>query len=317
MFSTQNDVYLPDDDTIERVLNSDRLHILKHESLALSEALQNSGNRLVLRLADRMDRCTSFRQHRLFKQRGAASWTCQSDIVHHCKLAYCPICGSNRSYSWSRRFESMVPLVRENYNACKFLLFTISSKNCDVSALGREITKIKAAWRKITKRKRFKAVMGWIRSIEVTTGGLEDSTWTSGAAHPHIHALLCVPANFKADRNAENEWGSIWREVMDLDYEPTFHIESVKRSPNKYDDALRVVRYITKPIRLIDAEPSWAHEYVLQTRGERLISSGGIFRGVAIESESTCQEPQHGSGEYMVRSIWSKDTDRWEVDSIL
>ncbi|MCI3092817.1 protein rep, partial [Escherichia coli] len=44
-----------------------------------------------------------------------------------------------------------------------------------------------AAWKRLSDRKEFRSVLGWLRTTESTYGKVP------GCCHPHFHVLMMVP----------------------------------------------------------------------------------------------------------------------------
>jgi hypothetical protein len=151
------------------------------------------------------------------------------------------------------------------------------------------------AWDRLRKRKEFAAVLGWVRSAEVTRG--ED-----GTAHPHYHALMMVPEDYfrRADKYlTQAEWTAMWRRSLKLDYDPIVHVTAVKPKRGRrisgplnvglMDAARETLKYAVKPSDMT-SDPRWLLELTRQLHKLRFIASGGVLKEVLREGEETDED---------------------------
>lgn len=107
----------------------------------------------------------------------------------------------------------------------RWLFLTLTVKNVEGSSLKNAINDLMKAWDKFSRRKEFKrVVIGWFRSFEVTRNPID------GTFHPHFHVLLGVsPSYFKGkDYLTQEDWTSLWKDCLDVDYKPIVDIRIVK-----------------------------------------------------------------------------------------
>jgi len=132
------------------------------------------------------------------------------------------------------------------------------------------------AWAKLVKRKVFSPV-GWVKSAEVTKS-------KNGEAHPHFHVLLMVkPDYFVRNYISQVEWSDLWRDSMQLDYQPVVHVRKVQ--PKKLDDphqglrdaVCETLKYQVKPSDLVN-DADWLCELTKQLHRTRAVSVGGLFK---------------------------------------
>jgi plasmid rolling circle replication initiator protein Rep len=125
-----------------------------------------------------------------------------------------------------------------------------------------------AAWKKLTKRDEFnKAVLGWIRTTEVTRG--RDRT-----AHPHFHVLMMVRPSYFTKLYVKHErWTELWKECAQFDYTPIVDVRVVKdrrRNGEPLHGAVaETLKYAVKPEDLMDRD--WLLELTRQVYKMRFI----------------------------------------------
>ena len=307
---------IPDFDQIVDRINLPVLQQRKIESQLLYNVLRTSSDPLGRTLAERLNTCCDYRQYAMYPNLHTGQWDFHLEQVHRCKLLHCPLCGANRSNAWLDRFRAKIPILKNDYKLCKFLFITIGQRNCHLLELGNEISRMNHGYGRWAQRKPFDRAFGWIKSFHVTEGDRSSILWTPNTAHPHIHVLACVPGNFKVDSEIKSHLRTAWRGVMGLDYDPTFDLEVLNKKGDKYDAALAVLRYMTTPISLLKMEPDWAKGYVLQTRGHRFISSGGVLRGEDEKDTMIHIPAPAGLGGLTVSSSWYSETKLWTPDNI-
>ncbi|MCI3092810.1 protein rep, partial [Escherichia coli] len=60
-------------------------------------------------------------------------------------------------------------------------------KNPPVENTRETLIRMNAAWKRLSDRKEFRSVLGWLRTTEITSGKVP------GCCHPHFHVLMMVP----------------------------------------------------------------------------------------------------------------------------
>ena len=193
---------------------------------------------------------------------------------------------------WQARFYQALPTVMQNHPKHRWLFLTLTVRNCHASELRETIKKMNDAFKKLTKRKEFKPVTGWLRTTEVTRG-------KDGSAHPHFHVLLKVPPSyFKGGQYVKQQtWREIWGSALKADYLPVVNIKTVKPrkrdnvSPEDHAQALagavaETLKYAVKPDDMTN-DPDWFLEITRQCHKLRFVASGGVLKNVLkVEQES-------------------------------
>jgi plasmid rolling circle replication initiator protein Rep len=227
-----------------------------------------------------------------------------------CRVRHCPVCQWRRSLMWQSRFLKALPSIEQAYPSAQWLFLTLTVRNCDITDLRATIQEMNKAWHRLVKRREFGAVLGWIRTTEVTKG-------QDGLAHPHFHALLMVrPSYFSSKYYVTHErWVELWQECARLDYRPSVRIEAVKSKPGRRrsstESPLRravaeTLKYSVKPEDLTDRD--WLLELTKQVFKLRFIASGGALRDVLRETEETERDlllaDEDAEGEGGEPDIW-------------
>jgi hypothetical protein len=156
------------------------------------------------------------------------------------------------------------------------------------------------AWQRLTQRKEFKVVKGFLRRLEITRPKANPDE-----VHPHYHCILVVPEYYFHGHSyiSQKKLIQLWKECLKADYEPSVDIRRVK--PKK--DALigttvenaevqgvlaaiqEVVKYSTKEYdslpavaskgdKLTDSDINWIEQLFIQTERMRFTSLGGVIR---------------------------------------
>lgn len=214
-----------------------------------------------------------------------------------CRVRHCPICQWRRALMWVSRFFDAFPRIYAAYPEMRYIMLTLTVKNCAISELRSTVNQMSKAWERLTKRKDFPA-LGFVRSLEVTRG-------KDGSAHPHFHILLAVPPSyFGHSYLSKDKWAALWQDAMRLDYKPVCDVRIVKEKTKKGQiveglqadnttDQLKplmsaiteVIKYTTKPSDMVK-EKAWLLTMVDQMRNVRAIALGGIFKQFLKETET-------------------------------
>jgi len=232
----------------------------------------------------------------VFEKDDSSVLTPKLQKAYFCRVRHCPVCQWRRSLMWIARFLQALPHVLDEYPKARFLFLTLTLRNVAVNELRGTCAQMGKAWGRLSKRREFAAVLGWLRAVEITRG--ED-----GSAHPHCHTLMMVSGDYfrRPDKYVTHaEWLKAWRESLRLDYDPTVYVEAVtaKRGrPAKgqrtlsglLNAARETLKYCVKPSDMM-ADPSWLLELTRQVHNLKFITTGGAFKGVLRENQETDEE---------------------------
>lgn len=201
-----------------------------------------------------------------------------------CKRRWCPVCEWRKSLKrWALLVEKLPGLIEKNA-PCRFLLLTLTIRNCHIDDLLKTYNRMMDGWRSLTHTRtplgKLWPATAWIRALEITFPKPKQ-------AHPHFHVLLAVkPSYFKRDYVNQIEWTKRWRQALRIDYDPIVDIRPVKplngkRKSTPLDDALGGLREVSKYV----VKPSQYHSHdalkgLVSLSGRHFIKTGGWLRGV-------------------------------------
>lgn len=123
---------------------------------------------------------------------------------------------------WVSRFYHAFPRIYADHPELRYIMLTLTVRNCRVVDLRSTMKDMNAAWDRMVKRRIWPAV-GYVRSLEIPRA-------KDGAAHPHFHCLLAVPPGYFAGKNYINTaaWAHLWQECLRIDYTPICDVRIVK-----------------------------------------------------------------------------------------
>ena len=212
-----------------------------------------------------------------------------------CRVPLCPICQGRRGLKWYAKTAQILPGLLTDYPKSRFLMLTLTVRNCQVSGLRQTLKDMHHAWTKMVKRKQWK-VQGWIRATEVTREFQEENVPT-GYVHPHYHALLMVGSGYFGGHYylSHDDWTELWQSCLGVDYSPIVDIRAIRPQKGSSEADKRalilksireVIKYVTKPSGLISGEESvegmtdkqFLEEITDQLYGVKKIATGGILK---------------------------------------
>ena len=202
---------------------------------------------------------------------------------------------------WQARFLKALPELEKAHPRARWVFLSLTLRNCPVGELGNTLDLMSQAWHRILKRQEFKPVQGWIRTLEIT------KNHATNYAHPHIHALLMVrPGYFGPYYVTQARWAELWAESLRIDYTPVVDVRAIKDRPEALRGAVfETLKYSLKPSDLAD-DQDWFLSLMGQLLKRRLISSGGVLKGVLRENEKETDEELALLGEGL-----GADEERW------
>lgn len=209
-----------------------------------------------------------------------------------CRVRYCPICQWRRSLLWRAKFYQALPGIISANPTARFVFLTLTVENCRIEALRETLQNMSKAWNRFKLRKEFSAVMGWVRTTEVTREKARP-----GYCNPHFHVLLMVPSwYFGAGYVKKADWAQAWQGALRVDYTPVVDVRAVRRKaeadPEKtvpHDGLVETLKYSVKPSDMTEA-PEWFLALTEQTHRLRFIATGGLFKDVLKPEEKITEE---------------------------
>lgn len=257
-------------------------HKAQAQAPALVEALQAV---LGYRYAGEVVRCSTV----LALRRDKATGELGVRPFESCRRRWCPVCAWRKSLRQWAHLAERLPSLIEQHGPVRWVLLTLTVRNCAVDDLPATIDVMTEGWRRLTAPRialgRLWPASAWIRALEITFP-------RPGEAHPHFHALLAVkPSYFTHAYVPQAEWVRRWRQACKLDYDPVVDVRRVKPlSPavaqacgEAFAEAMgglrEVSKYVTKPADLGERAGD-AVQGLAALKNRRFIDSGGWLRGV-------------------------------------
>lgn len=205
-----------------------------------------------------------------------------------------PVSNWRKSMKWRSLWINALPHVFKAHPTHKFVFVTLTVQNCKIEDLKATCKHLNKSFRQLLRSKKLSkyfnhrkktatsAVAGYYKALEITKEKERD-----GYAHPHIHALLHLPADYFQSRNyiSQKDFAELWQNAAGLDYSPVIDVRLVKPKKNSSDDkfgglfdaVLEVTKYPNKAADLLVC-PNWTKEYIRQMNNVRLTDVGGTLR---------------------------------------
>jgi plasmid rolling circle replication initiator protein Rep len=301
--------------------NSYKLYKYKLKAIQAAMAVEQSGLKEREKIALDLRTCgdTVVMSISEDKERVLAGYFCQRRI--------CPICSWRRSVKTHNEIRRI--LAESEFKGLRYLFITLTVRNCTASELPDMLDRITTGWRKLTKDNR-KAIrrsfLGTFRTIEITYDNnktitekrynkakkyydkrdlkVGDENPNYDMYHPHIHVLAAVHEDYFKKDNLEymshDRLMGLWRDVIDVDYDPSVYIETVKpmevqsirdlgevpevaiagKEEKTLEGAVaEVAKYAVKSVDYAD-NPHVIEVLELALRRRRLTAYGGLFKKV-------------------------------------
>lgn len=189
-----------------------------------------------------------------------------------CKDRYCPICSHIKSHKQAEMLENIIQSMQKdnNYKNSSLIFVTLTQKNVAGGELAHEIKKMNSAIKKMLKEEplfkdfskrakdkktgKMKKVIrkalcqGTVRHLEVTAK--YNPTTDRIEYHPHFHMVLLVKKSYWSNKDGL-QWSNpklqkIWRQYMELDYNPNVDIRLVKDEYDSNNSENNVIQIANK-----------------------------------------------------------------------
>lgn len=247
------------------------------------------------RYAERTRECAKRLTMRLVTdEQGNSRFNLKSVFLCHVRM--CPVCQVCRTRVWNNRFDQGLPKLIDENPTVRFIVLTLTVKNCDIQDLRSTLQTMSGAFAKFMKRAELKrVVLGYARSMEVTKSA-------TGQAHPHFHVLLAVKGSyFSRDYINQSRWSELWRESLEVDYPVVVDVR-VAKSKNKelkgrdgLKDAVReVAKYTVKVSDLVGdrsvSAQQWLIQLTNQLHGIKQMNLSGLFRKYINHGDESPEE---------------------------
>ena len=234
------------------------------------------------RYAERLDNCSNTLEFDL-KTDDIGSVLLKLKSARFCRVRFCPTCQWRRTMKWEAKMFQALPKISEIYPTHRWLLLTLTVKNCDLDELRSTIGHMNKSFVRLSQLKQFPAI-GWIKSIEVTYNS------SSMQAHPHIHAMLLVPSGYFSGAKyiTQEQWRLLWKKSARLDYDPQVNIQAIKNKNKNTEQedikksVIEVLKYAVKEDDLTN-DVDFLLAITAQLHKTRSIAIGGVLRSFLKE----------------------------------
>lgn len=333
----------------------DGLDELKLKSFDLVGIYAQSGREDLVRYAERILMCCPELHLRTVSERNTGNTVAFSvDHVRWCRVRLCPCCCWAKSGKLRARLFKVVPRIVDLYGY-KFLLVTLTCKNCHQDNSRETIDLLNNGWRTFTNRRTFPAI-GYFKSLEVTMpydiyyrgkfikrmGEKVYQQWLydnknqldfnqidkrpTDECNWHLHCLLVVPPSYFGRNYWNHEtWVENWQESAKLSYRPVVEVHQVKSRMDKHqsleDAILEVSKYTSKPQDLVSSS-DWTIALTDQIKGVKSFSVGGVFREFIRQADLDRLEDTGRFGDEskqegkLVCFTWNDDESIYDITRI-
>lgn len=241
-------------------------------------------NQDFVRYHKRMSACSPYLDFAIDSQKGL-----KLKRSFFCHVRNCPVCQWRKSLYWKAMMYKTYDKIKDDFAGHRWLFLTLTVKNCHISDLRATIKQMSGSFKKLTKRKEFANVVGFVRTTEVTRDKKNPYTH----AHPHFHLMLLVKPDYfkKLNYVTHEKWVVAWQECLKSSYAPNIDIRAVRSKSD--DDNLRDViaetlKYAVKPSDMIfdntKQSHDWFFEYTKQVHKMRFVNTGGVLKD-ALKAE--------------------------------
>lgn len=272
--------------------------------------------------ADRMHRCSDYLVFGDVVNPETGEVVRKLQAAEFCRDRLCPMCQWRKSLVTFAQVSEIMDWVDAHHTGEFIPIFlTLTMKNVPSAEaeLGSAITAILQSWSRMMnskhKRKPWRVVAGWFRALEVTYNK-DANTW-----HPHIHAVLLVPADYftNPDEYIDHDaWVAEWRWALKADYDPSVDVRTVKG--DRAHAVAEVSKYAVKPGDWLDSEDNAGTDgrvllLATELKGRRLTAFGGVMkeaRAALKQEDAETADLVHTGEDAEVRGDLLVALDRFE-----
>ena len=223
-----------------------------------------------------------------------------------CKNRFCSICAWRKACKDAMKIATMMEAVKIEEKK-EYLFLTLTTPNIKADMVRSEIDRFNTAFNKLFKRRNvMRSIKGYIRKLEMTYNKERDDY------NPHFHVLLCVDKSYFKKKELyikQNEWLSMWREVMGLSEITQVYIQKVDliREGNAIAE---VAKYSAKDYEMATSQDVFDVFYS-GLKGRQLIVYSGMFKEYALKYENG-ELDKYKSGDkneyfYKIIAKWNLD----------
>lgn len=216
--------------------------------------------------------------------------------ANFCKSRLCPVCCWKKSIKTFIDVKRIITELGENH---KYIMLTLTQKNCRPEELDKEIDKINYAFKRLRQKAKFKrAYKGHIRTLEITYNSEQ------GTFHPHTHIILDTCEGY-FERNSDiyithNEMMKMWSDLINQEH-CNLDIRAIHgTSIRELEKAIaEVAKYTLKLSDIAYKEETEAMSTIFTfLTGRRCFTYGGTIKSTAKKLKINLEdEPEDESSE--------------------
>lgn len=268
----------------------------RRKTISLAQLYERAG---MHDLANRAGYCATYLEFAVSKDREGVEVDRRLQTANFCQLRLCPTCIGRRVLRSAYKLSQVLDQVERDHpgDSVKYVFLTLTIDNIYTGeALSKALNDIVAVgWRALYKQRKIeRAVKGWYRAVEITR---RDKGY-----HPHLHAILAVPADYwPGNVNKwidQEDWRRRWAAAAGLSYDPTVFVEFAYVKGHKgetighsrelwHSAVMESSKYATKDTDYISPKLSEAEavqivkDYTAALHRRRLVAFGGWLRQAA------------------------------------
>ena len=191
----------------------------------------------------------------------------------YCQDRFCPSCSWWKSEQLKKRFESVRPIIEEDYPDFQWVYVTLTLTPCQTEMLEDEIRAVSESFPRLMKRIKTRKleVLGYYRFTELGRFSEEES-------RVHLHAVLLIP-EASMSLMTKNWLSGLWMESLKLNYLPRVQIDWKDEDKPVSD----WIGYSSKPMvspgdELDEKSFEWIVRVAPYVHGKHLYVPGGVIR---------------------------------------
>lgn len=264
------------------LMDSSNLVDIKNGKKINWQEMKRQSNQLAViyrKISDKLQDRKKFALSEKYKKRSENVAQCNSSLLfgyesnkidkklvycNNCRDRGCVLCNHKKSRVHAFQLNKILKKSKEKYNDLGFIFCTFTIRNIvnDPDVLHEAISQLNRAFGRMTRYSRVigkngkeidpenRIIKGSIKNVEVTYNEKTDTL------HPHIHVIFAVDKELYFSKKYDNyidhdEWVSLWRRALGVDYDPSVHVEKLHSNLKGMDDLssaiLEISKYETKP----------------------------------------------------------------------
>lgn len=212
--------------------------------------------------------------------------TLKLNRANFCKNRLCAICSWRRSLKVFGQVSRIMNGINQDSDK-EYLFVTFTIKNCTGENLSQSINDILKAYNNFLRLKNIRKInLGSFRALEITHNTNKYSK-SYNTYHPHIHCVFCVKKGYFTSRDyiKTKEFVQMWKNCLNIDYEPICYINKVNRNKNNISKAIsEIAKYTVKSNDIINTDKKLTDEAVYYLHNalkyRRLIAFNGVFKNL-------------------------------------